>query len=103
LELVEETGVERVVFWPAVLRIVREHVAGSQVRADHQTGVCGANLEEASRMIVSSYPLGEVGPDAVPVQSSRDFLLERHHHGNRGLADDLTLYTAHDRQPVISR
>ena len=69
-----------------------------------QIDVLRPNLEEAVRMIVSAETLGEIRPDAIAVQHAADFLLERHHHGERS-ARGITCRSssAHDRETIEAR
>ena len=54
-------------------------------------------------MVVMAESLGEVGPDAIAVEHAADLLLERHHHGERRLGEDLARRAAHDREVVETR
>jgi hypothetical protein len=53
-------------------------------------------------MIVSAESFGEIRSDPVAIESPRNFPLERNHHSDGRLRNDLAVNSANDREPVVS-
>ena len=74
-----------------VLPVVRQEIAKMEMLRDAKVDVGGMHFEKAGRVLVLREALGYVRPDPIAVENAADFLLERHHHGERGLFDHLAV------------
>jgi hypothetical protein len=107
LELVEQARTKRHVLRPHDLLIVMgKEVSQTQMLADREIQVLRIDLEEAVGMIlflVAAKAFRQIGPDAIPIEHCAELFLERTHHGERRLPDDLSVLTVDQCEVIEAR